>query len=149
MKRKGTRAERELFHKFWETNKWSVVRSAGSGSTPLPNPDLIASNSSRILAIECKASKSKYQYFEKLEIEQLKQYAELSNAEAWVAVKFDRTPWYFVKIEDLKETGNRFSVDLEFIKQKGYDLFLTKDLSFIYSIIFVFFFFCYSENLTL
>ena len=127
-KSKGITAERELIHLFWQMPGWTACRVAGSGSMKYPSPDIIAGNNSRRLAIECKTSKSKYQYFEKIEIKQLKQYAEMSNAEAWVAVKFDRTPWYFVKIEDLKETGNRFAVYLESISQKGmqFDLLLNK-----------------------
>ena len=37
MKSKGTRAERELLHLFWE-NEWACMRSAGSGSTTQNSP---------------------------------------------------------------------------------------------------------------
>jgi len=57
-KRKGTLYERELFHMFWNSS-WAAVRSAGSGSTPLPAPDILAGNKEKLLAIECKAIKTK------------------------------------------------------------------------------------------
>ena len=57
MKSKGTRGERELFHLFWN-NQWGCIRTAGSGSTPLPAPDLLASKKNRYLAIECKVLKN-------------------------------------------------------------------------------------------
>lgn len=118
-KSKGINAERELIHLFWAAQGWTACRVAGSGSMKYPSPDIIAGNITRRLAIECKASKSKYQYFDKREIEELRQYSELFNAEAWVAVKFDRMPWYFIRIEDLKTTNTRFTVDLDFLMEKG------------------------------
>ena len=63
-KGKGTRAERELFHMFYNTNKFLPLRVAGSGSTPIPAPDLLVGNGSRILAIECKAIKGTKKYLE-------------------------------------------------------------------------------------
>ena len=71
-KGKGTRAERELFHMFWETGSFIGVRSAGSGSTPIPNPDLIVGNGEKTFAIECKALKSGSKYFPKKEIDELR-----------------------------------------------------------------------------
>ena len=47
MKRKGTRVERELFHMLHDKS-FHCVRAAGSGSTPLPNPDILAGKDGRI-----------------------------------------------------------------------------------------------------
>ncbi|MBU3941048.1 MAG: Holliday junction resolvase [Nanoarchaeota archaeon] len=119
MKSKGTRAERELFHMLWDSG-WSTVRSAGSGSTPLPNPDLIASNGSKILAIECKAIKNSSKHFNKTEINQLIEFSTKFGAEPWFAIKFDNQGWNFLRPEELKKTktGN-YSVNLNLAKQSG------------------------------
>jgi len=55
-KAKGSRAERELLAMFWENN-FGGYRSAGSGSTPLPSPDILVGNGKKYLAIECKSIK--------------------------------------------------------------------------------------------
>ena len=70
-KRKGSNAERELAHMF-HNNKWGALRAAGSGSTTLPAPDILAGNGKRYLAIECKSTKDNRKYFPKEEIDQLK-----------------------------------------------------------------------------
>jgi len=119
MKRKGTRAERELFHMLWNS-KFPVVRSAGSGSTPLPNPDLIASNGKRTLAIECKAIKNKSKHFNKIEIDQLIVFSKQFGAEPWLAIKFDNNGWHFIQPKKLKKikSGN-YSINLELAKKSG------------------------------
>ena len=62
-KKKGSRTERELFYLFYESS-WMPIRVAGSGSTPIPAPDLLVGNGKRVLAIECKAIKGTKKYFE-------------------------------------------------------------------------------------
>ncbi|MBW2986556.1 Holliday junction resolvase [Candidatus Woesearchaeota archaeon] len=119
-KSKGINAEREIIHAFWKIPGWTACRVAGSGSMRYPSPDIIAGNMSRKLAIECKSTKSKYQYFEKAEIEQLLQYAELFAAEAWIAIRFDRDKFYFMRPKDLKETGKKYVADLVLLKDKGF-----------------------------
>ncbi|MBI4447966.1 hypothetical protein HY643_03220 [Candidatus Woesearchaeota archaeon] len=120
-KAKGSRAERELFHMFWEA-KWHTVRSAGSGSTPLPNPDLIVGNAAekRILAIECKSLKAGKKYFSTAEINQLKYFAEGFGAEPWIAIRFDTIGWFFLKTQELPKTkGESFAVSLGFAQKNG------------------------------
>jgi len=119
MKSKGTRAERELFHKLWQNN-WPVVRSAGSGSTPLPNPDLITSNGSRILAIECKSIKNKNKYFPKEEIDELTEFSNKFGAEPWLAIRFDNHGWYFLTPKQLKKnkSGN-YSINLNLAEKQS------------------------------
>ena len=80
MKKKGCRTERELVHLFWD-NGWSASRVAGSGSTSMPAPDLLAGNKSRFMAIECKSLKSKTQYLKKEQMNELKVFAEPSLTE--------------------------------------------------------------------
>jgi Holliday junction resolvase len=71
------------------------------------------------LAIECKTSASKSKYLSIQEIEDLRSFCESFGAEPWVAVRFDRTNWHFLSLDDLKKTGKNYAVSLELAKQKG------------------------------
>ena len=117
-KSKGSNAERELLHLFWNSG-WACIRVAGSGSSKYPNPDLIASNKSRILAIECKTSKNPKKYLKKSDIEQIKQFGYLFSAEPWISIRFNGKSWYFIMCEDLKTGGSGFLIDEEVIRTKG------------------------------
>ena len=117
-KSKGINAERELISLFWNKG-WASIRVAGSGSMKYPSADILASNRLRKLAIECKSSKNKSKYLTKKEVEDLKTFAELFGAEPWIAVRFDRTDWLFVSINDLKDTGQNLLISLEMAKKKG------------------------------
>lgn len=118
-KNKGTRAERELFHMLW-SNGWATLRSAGSGSTPQPSPDLISSNNNRVLAIECKSIRGHKKYFDKNEINELIKFSNIFGAEPWLAVRFDKFGWFFIAPENLETTnkGNP-SLSLKNAKQNG------------------------------
>ena len=96
------------------------MRAAGSGSTPLPSPDLLVGGQGRVLAIECKGGKGS-RYIDKQQISELKEFAEKFGAEPWVGARFNNTEWLFLKIEDLKQskTGNNFVVDIKYAKEKG------------------------------
>jgi len=119
-KSKGINAEREIIHAFWKMPGWTACRVAGSGSMRYPAPDIIAGNATRKLAIECKSTKSKYQYFEKEEIKQLLLYSEMFAAEPWIAIRFDRDKFYFLRVKDLKQTKNKYVVDISLAKDKGF-----------------------------
>ena len=118
-KEKGSRAERELLAMFWE-NGFGGYRSAGSGSTPLPSPDLLVGNGKRYLAIECKSLKSKTKY---LEIEQIKELIEFSKkfgAEPWIGLRFNNIGWYFIQPHRLEKTKNGSLIaSLEFLEKEG------------------------------
>ena len=120
-KAKGTRAERELMHKFYDTGSWIAIRAAGSGSTPLPCPDILAGNSQRRLAIECKSIKGKSYYFEKREINELIEFSKLFGAEAWVGIRFDNHGWYFVLANqlDISKKSQVPSINIKSAQQKG------------------------------
>ncbi|MBU2637627.1 MAG: hypothetical protein KJ955_01510 [Nanoarchaeota archaeon] len=118
-KRKGTKAERELFHLFWE-NSWGCARIAGSGSTRRPSTDLIAGNANRLLAVECKSISKPSWYFSKEDIEKLATFAASMGAEPWIGVRFDNIGWYFVHLDNLKESkGESFVVSLDFAERHG------------------------------
>jgi len=120
-KRKGINAERELLHKFWAIG-WSCIRVAGSGSMHYPSPDLLAGNRIRKIAIECKCINNGSFYFEKKEIDDLKEFCNRFGAEPWIAIKFGESElkdWLFFMLEDLKETEKGYSVTAELGKMKG------------------------------
>jgi Holliday junction resolvase len=120
MKSKGSRAERELIHMLWDTGTWAAMRSAGSGSTPLPSPDIIASNGKKILAIECKSIQDYKKYFDAEEIGQLVHFSNTFGAQAWVAVKFNHKGWFFFRVENLGMSSNGTAcVDLELAQKEG------------------------------
>jgi len=118
LKSKGINAERELVHMFWAKD-WACLRIAGSGSSRYPSPDLLVGNKLRRLAVECKTTKEKSKYFDKESISALRKFADVFGAEPWVAVKFKGHEWYFVSLEDLKDTGNGFSLNVDGAKSKG------------------------------
>jgi Holliday junction resolvase len=118
VKAKGINAERELIHLFWSKD-WAAIRVAGSGSSKYPSPDVLASNSSRRLAIEAKITKEKYRHFDAEKINDLKIFAEKFGAEPWIAIRFMRSSWFFLKLEDLHSSGNHYSISSELAESKG------------------------------
>lgn len=117
-KAKGSKGERELIKIFNEAG-WSAIRAAGSGSSRYPSPDILAANARRRLAIECKVTKEQKKYFLNEEIEQLQVFSQKFGAESWVGVKFPDEPWYFLMLEDLKDTGKCWALSLELAKRRG------------------------------
>ena len=117
-KSKGINAERDLIHLFWEQN-WAASRVAGSGSIKYPSPDVIAGNNVRKVAIECKVTKGRVQYFTKKEIEELQEFCKLFGAEAWVGVKFNSKGWWFMNLEDLDETDKFYVATFDVASRRG------------------------------
>jgi holliday junction resolvase Hjr len=118
-KSKGINAERELIHMFWAKEDWAAIRIAGSGSSRYPSADVIASNAVRRLAIESKVTKDNSKYFTEEEINDFKEYCRRFGAEAWIAIKFTRTPWYFLSLEDLEHTSSNLSISISLAEKKG------------------------------
>ena len=117
-KSKGLNAERDLMRSFW-ANGWAAIRSAGSGSSHYPSPDLLVGKEGRRLAIECKITKETKKYLSREEIEQLKYFSSLFGAESWIAIKFNGLPWHFILPEDMKLTPKNYSISSEKIQEKG------------------------------
>ena len=117
-KAKGSNAERDLVHLFWSRG-WTAVRVAGSGSMKYPSPDVIASKNKKSLAIECKACKTGYQYFDISEIEQLEEFARKAGHKALVAIKFNRTDWLFLEPEQLNRTTKRIGIKKSAALERG------------------------------
>ncbi len=119
-KAKGTNAERELIHLFWARG-WFSVRVAGSGSSKYPSPDIVAGNGLRRLAIECKSSADDKRYITKSQIEDLRSFARMFNAEPWVAFRHD-AKWFFLSLDDMHDSGNNFLVSEDIARNKGLSL---------------------------
>ena len=118
---KGTRLERELFHMLWKTKIWACIRCAGSGSTPMPSPDLIVGNKKRKLAIECKSGKDT-RYLTKKEVYELVEFSEKFGAEPWIGIRFDNMDWFFVKPKDLGiSKGQNYFISKDLAVKKGID----------------------------
>ncbi len=118
-KSKGISYERELIHMFWKTGEWAAIRIAGSGNTQYPSADIIAGNAARKLAIECKSSKSDSMYIQKENIVVFREFAKKFGAEPWIAVRFNKTPWHFISMENLQQTENNIVITIENIRYKG------------------------------
>lgn len=118
-KAKGSRAERELLAMFWKIG-YGGYRSAGSGSTPLPSPDLLVGNGKRYLAIECKSLKTKAKYLEPEQIKELIEFSKRFGAEPWIGLRFNNLGWYFIqphKLEKSKKGSLIASIDI--LKERG------------------------------
>jgi len=118
-KQKGTSFEREILQLFWKDTNWAALRTPGSGSARFPSPDIIAGSEHRRIAIECKSTQKKSQYFTKEEIEQLKEFSRRFHAEPWVAIKFGRIGHYFLPIEELEETPKFYVVTVQTAQERG------------------------------
>ena len=118
VKSKGINAERDLIHKFWFENI-PAVRVAGSGSSKYASPDIIAGTRRRKFVIEVKITKDSKKYLTKDEVYELKKFANLFGAEAWVAIKFKGSEWLFLPIGEIEETEKCFLVEKEISEKKG------------------------------
>ena len=118
-KGKGVSAERELVHLFHSVYGWSAIRVAGSGSNKYPSPDVLAGNASRCIAIECKATRDEKKYLSKEDVEQLMLFGQRFGAEVWIGVRFLGLPWYFLRPEEMEDTGKSISISKGHAKVKG------------------------------
>lgn len=118
---KGANAERELMHLFFE-HGFSVVRIAGSGTSPLPAPDIIAIKNGRIIAVECKARKAKNLAVSVGQIGELVGWANKAGAESLVGWKIPRKGWFFLKPGQMKDTGKFFTINRDDAMSRGKSL---------------------------
>ncbi len=105
---KGANAERELIHELFDRG-FSVVRVAGSGKTALPAPDIIALSRNKKLAFECKAWGSNSVSIPLQQMRELVSWCERAGVEAFVAWKFPREGWFFLKPEHFTKTAHAYN----------------------------------------
>ena len=104
---------------FFDTGVYAALRVAGSGSTPLPAPDLLVGGKGRVLAIECKSGK-KRRYIDPQQVKELLDFAVKFGAEPWIGARFNREGWYFLDVKSLHiSKGGNYAVDLKIAKEKG------------------------------
>ena len=115
---KGANAERELMHLFFNAG-FSVVRIAGSGTSPLPAPDIIALKKGRIIAVECKARKAKNLAITLVQMQELLDWAKKAGSESFVGWKVPRKGWFFLKPGQFHRTEKFFLISLEDAMKKG------------------------------
>jgi len=118
---KGANAERELMHLFFEAG-FSVVRIAGSGTSPLPAPDIIAIKQGRIIAVECKARKANHLAISVGQIAELRSWAKRAGSEAFVGWKIPRKGWFFLKPGQMNNSGKFFIISQKNAMEKGKSL---------------------------
>ena|SRR3989338_3987993 len=117
-KSKGSKAERELLHMFWSKG-WATIRSAGSGSMNYPGPDLLVGNLVKRMAVECNTTRKLKLYLSDYDVNQLREFSKVFDARPWFAVKFLRTQWFFIALEDLEKTPKGYTIGIEQAKLKG------------------------------
>jgi Holliday junction resolvase len=114
--RKGAQAERKLIEKLREEG-FACVRVAGSGRARFEQPDVIASNGKRVMAIECKHVNSDCVYIPKEEINALLKFSREFGAEPVLAVRFKKRWCYWA----LESVGGVESKNHSFKKGNGKD----------------------------
>ncbi len=122
---KGSRAERELINKFWESG-FATMRSPASGSgRKHPQPDLLTSIDGNVYGIEIKSSSEDTIYIDKEEIKKLKNFCNSFGCEPLIGVRFDWVGWAFFRPENCETTSKNYkiskeSVDLKFVEGEGF-----------------------------
>ena len=102
--RKGANAERELIHMLFEKG-FSVVRTAGSGKTPLPAPDMVALKPEKQFAFECKAWSAANLALPIAQMDELVQWSKRAGVQPFVAWKVPRKGWFFLRPRQLHKTS--------------------------------------------
>ncbi len=106
---KGANAERELIHILFK-NGLSVVRTAGSGATSLPAPDVIALDKKNKLAFECKAWNAAYLSIPIEQMEELQKWARRAGTKVFVAWKIPKKGWHFLRPKDFTKRRKHFMI---------------------------------------
>ncbi len=107
---KGASFEREIVHKFWNSN-WAAMRAAGSGTIAVLVPDIIAIKRNDVIAVECKTT-SKDRLSLKKDITQLLEFSRITGARTYIAIKFLREKPRFYKI-DTFILMNKYTISLK------------------------------------
>ena len=110
-KSKGTNAERNLI-KLFHDHGWSALRSAGSGSSKYPSPDVLAGNGFRRIALECKTTKDNKKYLKNDEIEQLKCLLEDKDIGCEISISIVDIMNKFNSMDKHKKNENMTKLDI-------------------------------------
>lgn len=126
-KQKGSNAERELLFDLYDKG-FAVSRVAGSGSSQLPTPDVLAFKNGKAIAIECKSKKGEYLNIKEQQIEELFLWEKLSGLKAFIAWRLGKEQWYFLHISQLSKTKKAYAIKRKEIQEKGeiFEKFISK-----------------------
>ncbi len=109
--KRGINYERELVKIFWK-HGIAALRVAGSGLAPYPLPDILVGFKGKVYAIEVKSTKKDCIYIDEIKVKELLEFSKIFGAEAYLALKFIRRGWFFLKpisgkitYEDAKSNG--------------------------------------------
>ena len=118
-KSKGSNAERELL-RLLTANGWRAVRVAGSGVNDDSPCDMLAGKlGKRGHVIEAKSSKSPNIYITKSQIEDFVLFASTIGLQPVIATRFNYEGWFFLKPEQLRDSGKFWVVSLQTVKEQG------------------------------
>ena len=117
-KEKGANTERELYQIFIDNN-FRAVRVAGSGMMDNTACDLIAGKSGKKYCIEVKSCKKPYKYISKKQVEEFIVFSQIFGLKPVIAVRFNREGWFFLKPENLENSGKNWCVSLDLARKKG------------------------------
>ncbi len=109
---KGANAERELI-KLLSEQDFAVLRVAGSGTNPLPCPDVVALKKGTAIAFECKAKKGKYLPIGVEQIVEEVGWAEQAGAKFLIAWKVPHKGWLFLKVGDFRKKDKNYMITLD------------------------------------
>jgi len=97
---KGVHYERSLLN-FLKSKGFSTMRVAGSGHCS--PADIVAIKKNNILAIECKAHKTKPR-IKKEKVHEMKQWCENAGALGFLAWRAPNQDWLFLPMKNLEES---------------------------------------------
>ena len=106
---KGANAERELIHALFDKGL-AVLRVAGSGTTSLPSPDVVAMRPGLGIAIECKAWSKAYLHISLAQMSELEIWSKRAGTDFYVAWKIPRKGWFFLKPEQFNKTDKAYNI---------------------------------------
>lgn len=92
---KGAAYERELMRVLKEKG-FTSVRVAGSGRARFEQPDLLSSNSEKILGFECKFSGTNYKTINKKEVNDFYNFCTWFGCTPILAFRFPHKEWGFL-----------------------------------------------------
>lgn len=108
---KGSKGENELGGIFAD-HGYAWMRQAGSGTADRELPDIAVGNGEHFIVMEVKRwGYQDYEYVTKREVEDLIYFADNFGAEYYIAARFNRKPWQFLKKEELHETEKSYRIE--------------------------------------
>lgn len=117
-KARGSNAERQLQHMFWNAG-YAVIRAAGSGSIPIPCPDLFVMKGDKHFTIEVKFWKAKNLALSKHQFDELIEFAARAYSPVVVAWKIPNKGWHFLRPNDLHKTEKFYTISQKDAMEKG------------------------------